>query len=195
MKNEKLNMRNEKWATAIRRCKMTLRGSVGVLLTAFLISHFSFLISCSSIDCPVQNTVYTAYNLMKADGTPDTMGIDTLWVWAVRSGMTDTLLINRLCGPKATSMKLHISYDQPEDVFCFVLKDTVKANPYILDSVRIRKEDYPHFESVDCQASFFHRITSVSCTHYFIDSIVVNNPHVNYDATNAHFYLYLKARR
>ena len=153
------------------------------------------IVSCSSIDCPVQNTVYTAYNLMKADGKPDTMGIDTLWVWAVRSGKTDTLLINRLCGAKATTMALPMSWTQPEDVFCFVLKDTVKAHPYILDSVFIQKEDYPHFESVDCQASFFHHITSVRCTNYFIDSIVVNNPHVNYDATNAHFYLYLKARR
>lgn len=175
--------------------KMNMRNAWRVLLTAFLIAHFSLLNSCSSIDCPVQNTVYTVYNLKKANGISDTMGIDTLWVWAVRSGKTDTLLINRLCGPKATSMKLHISYNQPEDVFCFVLKDTVKENPYILDSVRIQKENYPHFESVDCQASFFHRITSVRCTHNFIDSIVVNNSYVTYDATNAHFYLYLKARR
>ena len=152
------------------------------------------IVSCSSIDCPVQNTVYTAYNLMKADGKPDTMGIDTLWVWAVRSGKTDTLLINRLCGAKATTMALPMSWTQPEDVFCFVLKDTVKAHPYILDSVFIQKEDYPHFESVDCQATYFHHITGVKTTHHGIDSISIQTREVNYESAE-HFYLYLKADR
>lgn len=180
-------MRGEKLSNS----KMTMRNLWVWLATAFLISHFSFLISCTSIDCPVQNTVFTVYNLMKADGKPDTMGVDTLWVWTKHSKGRDTLL-NRLCGTSATSFYLPVSYTQPEDVLCFFYADTLGNHK--LDTVRIRKEDYPHFESVDCQASFFHTITGVSTTHQFIDSVVIKNPQVNYDASKAHFYLYLKAR-
>ncbi len=147
--------------------------------------------SCSSIDCPVKNTVATGYSLMKADGTADTLIYDTLWVWTVLQNGKDSLLMNRLCGSKAYQMKLPISYMQPEDVLCLAVKDTT-GNIW-LDSIRIQKENYPHFESVDCQAAFFHKITGVQCTHSIIDSIVVKNPHVNYDETT-HFLLYLKAR-
>jgi hypothetical protein len=174
---------------------MTARNGWRVLLTALLITHFSLLISCSSIDCPVQNTVFTVYNFMKADGTPDTLMVDTLWIITTRADSTkkDTLL-NSLYGDKAMEMKLQISQQRPVDEFYFLLKDSVKTHPYLLDTVRIQKEDFPHFEAADCQAAFFHRITAVSTTHNFIDSIIVKNPDVNYDASKAHFYLYLKAR-
>ena len=59
------------------------------------------------------------------------------------------------------------------------------------DTVWIRKENYPHFESVDCSASFFHTITAVRTTHRFIDTLVVNNPSVTYDSSQAHFHLHL----
>ena len=171
---------------------MTMRNMWGWLATAFLISHFAFLISCTSIDCPVQNTVSTVYSLKKADGTTDTLGTDTMWIWTQRADGKDTLLINRLCGTSATGFSLPISYTQPEDVICLAFKDTI--GPYRLDTIRIKKENIPHFESVDCQASYFHTITAVSTTHDAIDSIVINNPNVNYDSNTTHFKLYLKAR-
>jgi len=147
--------------------------------------------SCSSIDCPVKNTVAIGYSFMKADGTADTLNYDTLWVWTIRANGTDSLLMNRLCGSNAYKMRLPVSYMQPEDVLCFALADTT-GNLW-LDSVRIQKENLPHFESVDCQAAFFHNITNVRCTHSIIDSIVVKNPNVNYDES-INFLLYLKAR-
>ena len=47
-------MKNEKWTNAVmRRTRMSLKGCVGVLLAAFLISHFSFLISgCARMGSP-----------------------------------------------------------------------------------------------------------------------------------------------
>lgn len=51
----------------------------------------------------------------------------------------------------------------------------------------IEKENKPHFESVDCAPAFFHKITSVSCTHNAIDSITINNQDVNYDTSKKHF--------
>ena len=163
----------------------------GWLLTAFLITHFSFLISCTSIDCPIQNTVATNYSLIKADGKPDTLGVDTLWLSTKTVKGEDAVLINRLYGTKATGFSLPISYTQPEDTIFLALHDT---NQFHYDTIRIKKEDIQHFESVDCQASYFHTITGASVTHHITDSIVIVNTSVTYDPNTTHFKLYLKAR-
>ena len=55
MSNEKLDMKmkNEKWVVAIKKLLQPLKGCMGMLLTAFLISHFSFLISsCARMGSP-----------------------------------------------------------------------------------------------------------------------------------------------
>jgi hypothetical protein len=146
--------------------------------------------------------VYTVYELKKADGTNDTLRKDTLWVWSQRVDGTDTVLsrqtngtleLNYFHGLSATSFELPISYTQPEDVLYMLLKNSTGTS--YLDTVRIKKENFAHFESVDCQVAYFHEITSVMTTHNIIDSIVIKNPKVNYDATTAHFNLYFKAQR
>jgi hypothetical protein len=150
----------------------------------------------------VQNTVNTVYNLMKADGTPDTLVGDTLWVWTPRANgkgasqdyrfdENDTLL-NSLSGPSSSSFMIPISYTLPEDTICMLLLDTLKVEH--LDTIFLKKENHPHFESVDCQASYFHTLTGVRYTRDAIDSVVINKPDVNYDATQPHLLLYLKAR-
>ena len=161
-----------------------------VLIVAMLLLSFPSLISCSSIDCPVQNRVYTTYGLLKADGTTDTLKVDTLSIATKRADDTDTLLLNRAVG--ITNFELNISYTQPEDVFYFTLLDTL-GNTY-RDTICVQKENYPHFESVDCQAAYFHHLTDVRSTHHAIDSIVINYPTVNYDETHEHFHVYFKAR-
>jgi hypothetical protein len=88
---------------------------------------------------------------------------------------------------------MYISYTQPEDVFVTLLCDT--SGNALLDTIRIKKDNIPHFESVDCQASYFHNITDVSVTHNAFDSIVIHQPRVDYDITREHIYLYLKAQR
>ena len=148
--------------------------------------------ACTSLNCPVQNSVRAYYSLLKADGTPDTLGVDTLWLWTIRGERSDTLL-NSLFGTKATSFDLPISHTQSEDTICLALMDTIGT--VYLDTIRIKKENYPHFESVDCQASYFHTLTAVKSTHYLIDTVVINHSFVSYDTSNEHLLLYLKARR
>lgn len=150
--------------------------------------------ACTSIDCPVQNLVYTNYAMMKANGTADTLDTDTLWILTRRANGTDTALVNGLTGNGVTSFILQISHNQPEDVFfldyhCYGDGGTYK------DTFRIKKEDIPHFESVDCQAAYFHVINSVTTTHHVLDSIVIKYPKVNYDVTRTHYYIYFKADR
>lgn len=154
------------------------------------------VVSCVSIDCPVQNKVETCYALKKPTGATDTMGIDSLSVWTHRvyykDNKRDSLLINRLCGTTATSFSIPVSHTQPEDSLFTLLKDTL-GNEW-RDTICLLKENFPHFESVDCQASYFHRITDVKATRNGIDSISIQNREVNYDKAE-HFYLYLKANR
>ena len=81
------------------------------------------LAACTSIDCPVQNKVYTNYNLYKSDGSVDTLTVDTLTiVTKVADGTLDTLL-NQSTG--ITYFELDISHTQPEDEFFLFLNDTL----------------------------------------------------------------------
>lgn len=140
--------------------------------------------SCSSIECPLETTVETRY------AVPDTLK-DTLWVWTPRGNDNDTLLLNR--GVNLTSFALPISYNNPEDTLVFFITDTLHR--WTLDTVFVKKDDYPHFESVDCSTLFFHRLTAVRSTGHGIDSIIINSPSVTYDQTPTHFKIYFKHRQ
>lgn len=141
--------------------------------------------ACSSIDCPVDNLVATVYDLKKMNGDADTLG-DTLSIVTMRNDGSDSVLLNRSVG--TTSIQLPISYVSPVDSFYFVVSDT--NNVTTVDMVRIEKTNTPHFESVDCAATYFHTIDNVTTTHNRIDSISINKSTVNYDLSTAHIYLY-----
>ena len=148
--------------------------------------------ACSSIDCPVQNSVYTNYALYKSDGGVDTLR-DTLSVLTPTASGRDTLVFNR--GVGLTSFSLPISYVNPCDTFYFGLKPHGDNTEWIIDRVLVNKTNEPRFESVDCQVAYFHNITSVEVTHNFIDSIVINNPKVDYDTERKHFRIYFSPRQ
>ena len=63
--------------------------------------------ACSSIDCPVQNTVYTVYELRTLDEQPDTLR-DTMYVYSRRRDGSDTILYN--AGIGKTTFSLPISW-------------------------------------------------------------------------------------
>ena len=180
---------------------------------SFLLSFSSFLLlflSCSSIDCPMYNTVYTKYGLYKSDGTPDTLK-DTLTVIILRETPDqDAVALNR--SVNTTSMSIDISFQRDEDVLYFVrsFPDSLKTKAinsegvevdttlyfaaYITDTVNVKKTNKKHFESIDCTPSFFHTLTDVRHTTHGIDSIVIKNQEVNYDPTKEHFHIYFKSR-
>ena len=161
-----------------------MRKIVVLLLTVIVIG------ACTSIDCPVKNRVYTVYNLLKSNGTDDTLKVDTLTILSHRADGSDTILLNY--ETNFSDFDIPISHTQPEDVLYFILLDTL--GHIYCDTVHVQKENYQHFESVDCQATYFHKLTNVYCTHHIIDTIVINNSSVNYNAANEHFHIYFKAR-
>lgn len=155
-------------------------------LSAFLL----FLAACSTIDCPVQNKVAVNYAVKAIVGgveVNDTLK-DTLYVWSTRSDGDDTLIFNS--GIDISSFSLPVSYTHPEDKLVFCLVDTNKVAK--IDTVWIKKEDIPHFESVDCSAHFFHTLTAVRSTHEAIDTIFINNSKVNYDPSLDHIHIHFK---
>lgn len=148
----------------------SLRKGWGVLVFFLL-----FIVSCTSIDCPIQNTVYTVYTVNGTVG-------DTLSVSIHQATGKDTIVYNRGINP--TSFNLPISYQRAVDTLFFYF-----YGKNVTDTVCVSKTDIPHFESVDCGASFFHTLNGVTTTHHAIADIVITNPTVDYDSSNPHFLI------
>lgn len=179
MRNEEREMRNPKYQISGFRHKR--------LLAALLVALG--VMSCSSIDCPIQNKVRAVYSVRNADMAVDTLR-DTLAVHTLRFNKTDTLVLNDVS--KVVQFSLAVGYNNPEDTLFFHFRNgTYKA----VDTVWLKKDNMPHFESVDCNVAFFHRLTAVRSTRHAIDSITIHNPTVTYDDSQTqHLYLYLKSR-
>lgn len=183
MKTDKVKHEIEKRlnASSARQRTMTL---------CILFSAFVAAISCSSIDCPLNSLVYTQYGLLDQTGRVDTLR-DTLTISTLRADGNDSVLINRVYN--ITQFSLPVSYAGDKDVLFFELQGANEGFP-TLDTITIFKENYPHFESVDCSPAFFHTITDVSYTNNAIDSISINHSDVNYDTSKKHFHVYFKHR-
>jgi len=177
---------------------LTMNRWLCVVLILFTSLVSLVISSCSSIDCPVENTVSVQYEIRDKAGNAlpitDSLSVVTtradgqnivLDITTLNNGQK--VLLNRLIDK--SSFSLPISYSHPEDVLFFCFKDSVKT---LVDTVWIKKDDIPHFESVDCSAAFFHELTSVRHTHNAIDSLVLINTSVTYDVQTVHFYLYPK---
>ena len=88
---------------------------------------------CTSLDCPLNNTVYSKYKL-QGDITRLT---DTLTISTPRRTGIDSVIVNR--DVNIDSILLPMSYSQPADTFFFETRDTLKRA--YLDTVIVRKED------------------------------------------------------
>ena len=167
--------------------KKARHGSRPLCVLLFLLSFFVSLIlpsSCTSIDCPLNNRVYAKFKLA---GTVTTIS-DTLNISTIKVTGEDSVLIND--DVEVDSFMLPMSYRGAEDVFFVRIKS--KSGTSTLDTLKVKKLDHTHFESVDCKPSFFHTITGVESTHHRIDSVVIKLEYVTYDDSKPHFYIYFK---
>ena len=169
------------------------------LVSAFLLLSIA---ACSSIECPLDNRVYTTY-LLAGDITTLT---DTLTVSTKRlDNGIDTVLLNQAVN--VDSFELPMSYNSPEVILYFTrsfrepaateTSPGTSGSDYIVrltDTVVIAKNDIPHFEAVDCNPAFFHEITDIRYTRHGIDSIAINNSNVTHDSSKKHFHIYFKSR-
>ena len=146
-----------------------------------------FLASCSSIDCSVNSLVRTQYQFTSSDGNALTL-LDSLSVVTTTKDGKDTTILNK--GVNISTFQLPISYSHPEDILVFQFSGSNGLST--ADTVWVKKNDYPHFESVDCNAIFFHQLTDVRYTRTCLDSIVIQNPSVTNDDQVVHLYIYPK---
>ena len=148
----------------------------------YLLIGVATLAACSTIDCPLNNTVYAKYVLRGPVTTlPDMLTISTMI-----SGDSDSVLINQQ--ENTDSFSLPMSYNRPEDVL-------VMQTNNLFDTIKVEKTNTPHFESVDCGVNYFHTIPNVTYTRHARDSVVIHHNFVNYDASQQHFYIYFKESR
>ena len=175
-----------KMSEHIKRIKRRVGGLS--LLPFYLFTFIPLYLSCSSIDCPVENVVGSIYYIKNADGTEATLK-DSLSVVSWRKNRTDTLLLNKEAA--LTSFQLPMGYVNPEDTLVFIV-NTTTHNAY-KDTLYIKKENHTHFESVDCKIAYFHTVTALRLSsHNAIDSITIVKPEVNYDLSSEHFHIYFK---
>ena len=179
--------------------KIKMRGLLYVIVILFTIHCSLFTISFSTIDCPLQNNVTVQYEIRdkagKALPLTDSLSVVTMRVDGeyilvdiTTQENNQYVLLNRLIGK--SSFSLPISYSHPEDILYFCFTDTAKT---VVDTVWIKKDDIPHFESVDCNPAFFHKITDVRYSRNYIDSLVLLNRSVTYDQETVHFRLVPKS--
>jgi len=159
-----------------------------ILAVALLAGWGASLVGCSSIDCPLNSRVFATYKFVGATTTiTDTLTITTPLSDAEGN---DSVLINKVVG--VDSVSLPMSYSRTEDTFYFQFNTT--SDTVLIDTVVVAKENYPHFDAVDCNPTFYHTVTDVRYTRNAIENIDINNHNITYDAGKAHFFIQLKER-
>ena len=159
-----------------RGCRLQACGSVLLLLVGLALT------ACSSVDCPLNNSVYANYKLL---GPVSTL-TDTLTISTSRADGNDSVLINHQVNTDSFSLPMSYGHDVDELY--------LQVNS-LIDTIWVEKTNKPHFESVDCGVAYFHTLRRVRYTRHALDSIVINHKDVNYDATKKHFYVYFKEYR
>ena len=154
-----------------------------------LLLSLAFIVSCSSVDCPVKNWVRSYYDVYDSNGAQLKLK-DTLTVYTQRKDGSDTIILNKGIG--LLTFDLPVSYTLPEDTLYFHFYN---LDYDVTDTVWIQKEDYPHFESLECKATYFHKLTGVRYTTHAIDSLVLKNPNVNYEDQTTNFFIYPDSSR
>ncbi|MBR5686411.1 MAG: hypothetical protein IKX36_00455 [Prevotella sp.] len=151
-----------------------------------LLVFLSLLGACSSVDCPLNNTVYAVYSLSGDVLTlPDSLTISTK-----RHDGRDTVLLNKSVNTQ--NFKLQMSYSGDQDMYILSMTDTLHVTR--TDTITVNKTNEPHFESVDCAPVYFHTLTGVSYTTHTISEVTISKPLVNYETTETNLYIVFKPR-
>lgn len=147
-------------------------------------------VSCSNIDCPLDNVVMMQCNLYSSEtNSPYTLK----QVLTVKPAGRDTILLNQ-----ATNMdKILLPLKEGADQDTLLLHLSNESGQHAVDTLFVDHTRQAHFESVDCPASIFHSITTVRATSHAlsempltVDSVSLIRSLVNYDdIENIRIYL------
>lgn len=140
------------------------------------------LTSCSSVDCPLNNTVYATWTFEYPDGRQKLA--DTLDIYLQVNGK-DTLVANRLIG--VSSVNLPMSYYNEADTLTLELR----ANgQHAYEQIIVKKSNIQHFNSPECGVWVEHYISGTENEGMILDSLRIRNSKVdNYEVENIRLYL------
>ena len=128
--------------------------------------------ACSGGDCPINNTVQGKMAFYDEYGDA-VYYAHALSVYVVRP-QGDSVVLN--LKTEASEVLFPLSYMHETDTLIFDYN-----NGGVCDSLFISHINTPTLVSVDCGAAMFHTLTSVSSTHYLIDTLILKSSAVNYD--------------
>lgn len=139
------------------------------------------LVACDSDNCQLGGVVTINFKLSGEEPILK----DTLTIYTTTAQAKDTILLNKSVNTKEFSLPM--SYTQKEDSY-FIIR-TNKEGFSIKDTIKIKKENIPHFESVECPITYFHKIQEIKTTYNSIQNIELKNTMVDYNATNKHIII------
>ena len=129
------------------------------------------MVACSSEDCPINNTVMGKMAFYSSYGEPVSF-VGALTVRVARP-QGDSVVLNKKAN--TSNLLFPLSYAHAVDTLILDYDGT------LCDSIYIGHVNTPTLVSVDCGVAMYHTITSVSSTHYLIDSLILKSSDVDYD--------------
>ncbi len=155
---------------------------IKVMGGAILVPMLSYLYSCDSYNCKLDTTVECVYGFYASARQDDGIFVPGSTV-SVGDSLTvtilgaDTVLVNKWVNQ--SSLNLPMSYYGDVDSLEFTFLDTEGAEGR--DTVYVSKTNRAHLDDPSCPAHMWHTITHITSTHNLIDTILINNPNVNYE--------------
>ena len=168
---------------------MRLSRHINICVAACVAVIAALIASCSSIDCPLKNTVSASCLFYNSETRAAATVGATLTVTALGA---DSVLYNR--GVNTSSLALPMAYAGQADTLVFHISSTEASRT---DTLVLGHTNEAHFESIDCNSVIFHTITSLSLLRGAdvsgltrIDSVALVNPKVNYnEVTNINIFI------
>ena len=157
------------------------------LLSIALCLNFA---SCSEVECPLDSVVVMTCGLYDADTKAELPLQQTLTIKPVGK---DTVLLN--VARNIRDFILPLKMGETADTMLFYFTDEWDNSS--TDTLVVNHENLPHFESVECPATIFHKLTSLAwmadkkgACNVAIDSVAIVRNLVDYnDVENIQIYL------
>lgn len=133
------------------------------------------VVACSDEDCPINNTVMGKMVFYNQLG--DVVSINASLSVNVVRPQGDSVVLNQKTLASDVIFPLSYTHETDTFIFCYDFNGSV----ILYDSLYVSHVNIPTLVSVNCGTAMFHDITSVSSTHYLIDTLILKSSEVNYD--------------
>lgn len=135
--------------------------------------------SCEEENCSLAGRSMINGNLYKIDPETNVVEKDTLASLTVTAIDTDSVIINNQTNVMDISLPLRYTSDYTVLVFNY----NDEENSTLNDTVYLKQNNTPFFESMKCGYTMTQVLTGVEYTKHMIDSIYILNPNANVNGT------------